>query len=262
MPIYSEKTLREFEVARLGIHNRYATLLFAYLNRSYSNELARNMALQGFCRRLKTLVYCTNTAFETIPPDSGAIPGDQKLQECIVAVQAFVFNVFGCLDNLAHVWVRERGITRASGKPIPPLSIGLGEKCTAVRASLSQDFQEYLSSEETKSWFAYQEGYRHALAHRVPLYIPSHGVKKSQAENYQELERMKQQAIIRMDMDEHDRLDREQMKLCVFQPFITHAWDEQAPILYFHGQMIADYGTVIEMGHRMLKELDRPISVP
>lgn len=260
MPIYSKETLDEFNATRLHIHNRYAKHLFAHLNRTYSNDLAHTMALQGYCRRLKTLVYCVNTAFDTIPPESDAIPDDQKLQECIVSAQAFVFNVFGCLDNLAHIWVRERAIKRANGKAIAPVLIGLGEKCSDVRASLSQGFQDYLSSEATKNWFAYQEGYRHALAHRIPLYIPPHGIKKSQAETYRELEREKQRAIINLDLDEHDRLDKEQMKLCVFQPFMTHSWDEQAPILYFHGQMLADYATVIEMGDWMLKELDRPLS--
>jgi len=258
MPVYAEDALDQIEVGALKVYDKYVDLFMTYLNWPFADPFAEKMARQGFLRRLKTLAFCVREAFATIPPGADAIPSDTKLQQCTVCIQAFVFNVFGCMDNLAHLWIRERGIKQANGNDIPLLRIGLGEKCKDVRKSLSQDFQEYLSSERMKTWFKYHESYRHALAHRIPLYIPPHGVKQSDVPAYEELERQKSMAMARVEMDEYQRLDKEQKKLAVFQPFMQHSWDEISPIMYFHAQLLADYETVVDFGRRMLKELDRP----
>ncbi|MCW5743585.1 MAG: hypothetical protein KIT67_25810 [Alphaproteobacteria bacterium] len=228
----------------------------AYHAWAYGNPLAEVMARQGYCRRLRILVHCVQTAFATIPPASNVIPSDEPRSVCTICLQAFVLNVFGCMDNLAQIWVKERGIKRSNGKEIPPLLMGLGAKCEDVRESLSRDFQDYLDSSLMKGWFAYLEDYRHALAHRIPLYIPPHAVGQSNAAAYNELENRMREARHRLDMDEHDRLEAEQLQLCSFLPVATHAWDETTRPILFHSQMLADYETVVDLGWRMLRELD------
>jgi hypothetical protein len=260
MPIFDEQGLRELRREERRVRGKYAELLFAYLAVQFSNPLAKEIAHQGFARRLKVLAYCINTVFTRLPPWSDDVPKDEVRLECEVCVQAFVFNVFGCIDNLANMWVKERNITRSNGKEIPPLLIGLGEKCKAVRDSLSDDLQRYLSSDGMLGWLAYLEDYRHALAHRIPLYIPPHAVKQSNAQAYQDLETRKIEATRRLDLDEHDRLEGEQMKLCVFQPYIKHSWGDDKPPLRFHERMLGDYATVVDLGQRMLEELKRPKS--
>lgn len=205
-PTYSPEALEELQEGLEAVHQKYAKLLIAYHNRKYANPLAAVMAMQGYCRRLRTLVHCIQAVFAKMPPASNAVPSDADRSECTVCVQAFVFNVFGCMDNLAHVWVKERGIKRSNGKEVPPLLIGLGAKCEDVRGSLSSEFQDYLGSDQMQTWFAYMEDYRHALAHRIPLYIPPHSVRESDAAAYKDLDEKMRDARLRFDMDEHDRL--------------------------------------------------------
>ena len=222
-----------------------------------TNSSAQEMARHGYVRRLKVLKHCVNTVFSRLPPWSDAIPGDEDRIECEVSIQAFTFNVFGCLDNLAHMWVKERNIKRANGKELSPMQIGLGAKSDAVRASLTVKLRRYLNTKRMQRWFGYLEDYRHALAHRIPLYIPPHSVSKVNTPAYRDLEAKMQEALHRGDIAEYDRLDAEQIKLAYFKPVIMHAWSEKKDSMYFHAQMLADYETVVDMGWRMLSELQR-----
>lgn len=58
-------------------------------------------------------------------------------------------------------------------------------------------------------------------------------------------------------MDEHDRLDREQAKLIMFQPYMKHSWADDSGPLRFHERILCDYITVVDFGERMLRELKR-----
>ena len=62
----------------------------------------------------------------------------------------------------------EQNITKSDGAPLPPEWVGLRAKNTDVRDSLGQEFRQFL--EGMSDWFKYLEDYRHALAHRIPLY--------------------------------------------------------------------------------------------
>ena len=37
-------------------------------------------------------------------------------------------NVFGCPDNIAWIWVYEKGITNSDGTELEPKEVGLGKK--------------------------------------------------------------------------------------------------------------------------------------
>jgi hypothetical protein len=89
----------------------------------------------------------------------------------MINIQAFVFNVFGSIDNLAWIWVREKGLAMDDGLPIPNAWVGLGKKNRFVRHSFSTEFQEFLKG--LNDWFDHLDDFRHALAHRIPLYYPA-----------------------------------------------------------------------------------------
>jgi hypothetical protein len=76
-------------------------------------------------------------------------------------------------------------------------------------------------------------------------------------DEYNALERLSNEALQRMDLDEYDRLQAEQLKLGRFRPWMTHSFEEGAPHVVFHYQLLADYNTVDEFGRKMLQELDR-----
>ena len=41
-----------------------------------------------------------------------------------INLQSFMFNVFGCLDNLARIWVIERNVTNSDGSPLRDNQVG------------------------------------------------------------------------------------------------------------------------------------------
>jgi hypothetical protein len=52
------------------------------------------------------LVRAIDRVFEILPPDREDIPERDELLDATIAVQSFVFNTFGCLDNLARLRLR------------------------------------------------------------------------------------------------------------------------------------------------------------
>jgi len=56
-------------------------------------------------------------------------------------------------------------------------------------------------------------------------------------------------------MGEVRRLKEKKKLITRFVPLYTHSFDENAPFVVFHAQLIADFNTVDELGHRMLEEL-------
>jgi hypothetical protein len=101
------------------------------------------------------------------------------------------------------------------------------------------------------------ENFRHALAHRIPLYIPPFTVDPLKADEYRSFDELKAKAVRRLDFVEHERLSSEQMKLAKFSPMYCHSFSEQSPQVAFHAQLLADFNTVHALGQRMIVELDR-----
>jgi hypothetical protein len=60
-----------------------------------------------------------------------------------MAIQAFVMNAFGCLDNIAWVLVHEKDIKGKGGTDLEPKEVGLGKKY--VNKKLSMEFLTLLA---------------------------------------------------------------------------------------------------------------------
>lgn len=252
---YSEKDIRELQNGYATITEKYLKLMVSYLDRDYDNHQAKEYARHGFLRRLGTLARCIENTFETIPPDQGDLPVREELMDVGINIQAFVVNVFGSADNLAWIWVLEKGLTKDDGTPIPKSWVGLRKGNKFVRKSLSPIFSKYLDGLE--KWFENLEGFRHALAHRIPLYIPPYSVPEKQVDRYQELEAQITETRSRGEIAECERLSAEQDALGEFVPWMTHSFEEHAPHVFFHAQLLADFDTVDQLGQKMLEELDR-----
>ena len=59
-----------------------------------------------------------------------------------IYLQAFLFNAYGCLENLAHIWVLEKNVKRENGHPLLRTWVGLGSKNDVVLKSLPKSFTE------------------------------------------------------------------------------------------------------------------------
>ena len=237
------------------VPERCEKLVREFLARPYGNQQALEYAHHGFSRRLTTLVRCIENTFRILPPDFVGLPSREQLLDAAINVQAFTFNVFGSLDNLAWIWVSERGVTKKDGLPLPPTWVGLGKANMFVRQSFSSDFQEYLR--QLDPWFHHLEDFRHALAHRIPLYIPPYVVPKANEAAYRQHQVSVDVALSTRNFTEYDFLSDEQDALSVFRPWVTHSVMGDTTPVMLHAQLLVDFATVEAVAPRVLTELDR-----
>lgn len=252
---FSQQSLQRLGEEHLTVSGKYARLVEAYMKHSFNDARAREHARHGFSRRLKTLVRCIDNTFEILPPDRFDLPTSEELSDANINLQAFVFNVFGSVDNLAWIWVCEKTLTKDNGSPIPNKWVGLRKKNKSVRDSFSPEFQEYLNGLD--KWFDHQEKFRHAVAHRIPLYVPPYVITEDKEAAYRDFDDRKTDALNRGALGYYDRLSAEQDALGVFMPIMTHSFAEDAKSVVFHTQLLDDFNTIEELGRKMLEELDR-----
>ncbi|HBM87410.1 MAG: hypothetical protein P1U69_11160 [Parvibaculaceae bacterium] len=250
---YSENQIDELLMNASGVAQRANEVMLQYCFRDFKNEKAREFARHGFARRILTLARCVERVFEVIPPNQIEIPHRESVKDAEVYIQTMLFNVFGCIDNLAWIWVLETGVSRPDGKPLKPVDIGLRPNNKRVRRSFSIEFQHYLAS--CNEWFEYLEGYRHALAHQIPPYIPPYMIDPTQADEYRSLGEKASHAFEDGDLAKYEDLQAEQMNLAHFDPVVAHSlFDGDRPVR-FHPQVIADFMTVDELSRRIAQEL-------
>lgn len=253
MPYFKPEHLIDIKEKLSTIETKYNRLLMTFAHYRFETENAREYAHHGFARRVGTLRRCIENVFTFIPPETEKIPERQVLYDAQINIQAFFANVYGSIDNLAWIWVYERLLDGT----IQRNRVGLRAQHTEVRSSLSGEFQRYLR--ERDDWMEHVIEYRDALAHRIPLYIPPGGVPTRGIDAYNDLARRMNEALyVRGDPFEYERLSAEQEALLLFQPLITHSIKETTARFAFHGQMLADYFTIEEMGYKMLEELKKP----
>jgi hypothetical protein len=190
----------------------------------------------------------------TLPPEKAEIPSRAQLFDATVNIQAFLVNAFGCIDNLARIWIHEKPVTTERGKPLPRGEIGLAVHHTRVRSSLSPALQDYLKTLD--AWLTFVGNFRHALAHRIPLYIPPYAVRPQDEAAYKEFEEKMIEASRKGELAEHGRLAAEQQKLVRFLPWIHHSYLEGGKPAVFHPQLLADFHTIEELGLKIHDELE------
>lgn len=224
-------------------------IMLQFVSHQFTDPKAREYAHHGFARRIQTLARCIHNTFEIVPPDTVEVPEKTFLHDAQINVQAAIGNTYGCVDNLAWVWVHECGLAQSINRK----QVGLRKHHKQVRSTLSSGFRAYLDSLE--AWFDYLVDYRDAFAHRIPLYIPPGGALPKDHDEVNDLENRKIAALNAFQAHEYDRLDAEQSKLFVFQPLICHSFAEMPAPFAFHPQLIADFLTVEQLGEKMLAEL-------
>jgi hypothetical protein len=248
---FSREALEQLQERRSELAGKCRQLTARYVSRNYKSPHAQEHAPQGFSRRIETLERCIDNVFRIVPPDLAGLPTREAVLDATISLQTFIFNVFGSLDNLARIWVNEKGLTQKDGSRIRDTWIGFGKGNTLVRGSFSTEFQKHLTG--LNSWFDYLEGYRHSLAHRIPLYIPPYVVSPEKDAAYRSLER---RLMAETDAVEYERLSAEQKSLATFVPCMMHSYEENAKPVIFHSQMLIDFLTVEEFAKKILEELD------
>lgn len=265
------KTLRN-EYSRLNA--KYADLLLAFQAFQLKEPVAQKYAMHGFSRRIRTLKRCIENVYSISPPDKLHKPSDEELIDLAINLQSFIFNIFGCVDNLAWIWVSENNFKYKSNT-----NVGFFNK--KIHDLLSHDFKEYLDSEKFQTWLEYLKNFRHALAHRIPLYVVPSFMTPQEIEKHHELENQKMENLFNAhlmtsqqngddlsieelndllsrqnkEFEKIEQLSIEQDNLGKFIPIMAHSYEEQASPVVFHGQILADWNTILELSTKFLEEL-------
>ncbi len=227
---FSKIALANLEKDLGSIDASFEEIRDRYFARSFTCPRAKEFALQGYIRRLDILRLCIKDVFELLPPNQEDIPDIVTRTEAVVRLQAFSVNVFGAVDNLAWIWVAEKSITKENGDKIPSGWIGLGPNNKVVVATLSQEFKKHLGT--LKNWFVELEGFRHAVAHRIPLYIPPYVIQQKDSTEHQRL--YSQLLALGYDPGEYRRISSELRRLKRFEPRMRHSFEEKSKNIIFH----------------------------
>lgn len=246
---FSSDDLEKLQTEHSAVAGKCQRLVLSYITRNYKDSRAREHAKYGLSRRLRMLVWCIDNVFELLPPNLVKPPRSDVVLDATINIQAYVFNMFGSIDNLAWIWVKENGLSIADRR------VGLLSKNNKdVRSSFSTESQKYLSG--LNDWFDHLKDFRDALAHRIPLFIPPYGVPNGKEAVYQQLHTRITEALKRSDSVEAERLSAEQAALVTFAPYMTHSIEEKAKVIKFHPQLLTDFLTIEELAQKMLRELD------
>jgi hypothetical protein len=96
--------MAELQYGYYAVNPAYERLPEEYLSLRLTNEAAYEHARHGFFRRLGTLKRCIENVYSTYLPERFDKPSRNKCLDLAINLQSFIFNVFGCIDNLAWVW--------------------------------------------------------------------------------------------------------------------------------------------------------------
>ena len=201
---YSEEDLCRLYQKYLKINKKENDLISSFVLKEFNNPKAQEYARHGFCRRIQLMMRCIEQVFESLPPGNIKVPDSDTVLDATIYLQAFMFNTFGCVDNLAHIWVLEKEVKNKDGSALRPSRIGFGPDNEVVLKSLPHTFANYL--EEIRPWFQYLQNFRHALAHRISLYIPPSFITNDKLEEYQVTEVRIRESTSRADYFEAEQL--------------------------------------------------------
>ncbi|MGY3582566.1 hypothetical protein ACVIGB_008369 [Bradyrhizobium sp. USDA 4341] len=155
-------------------------------------------------------------------PARQELPTADELSDATINIQGFVSDAYGALDNLARIWVSEKGQKRSDGTPIRDTHVGLGPDNKSVHQILSAECRAYLTG--LNEWLKFLANLRHALVHRIPLYIPPYVIQDADVTAYNELADKMNAAIKAQDFAAYDALSAERLKLGRFQPWISQSF--------------------------------------
>ena len=250
---FSDEQIFKLEDELLSLPRKTQSLIEAFLLHNFLTNEGQEYAHHGIARRLGTLEYAIQRVFECLPPTLDDLPDRRSAKDATIFIQAFVFNIFGLLDNLAFVWAFEADVKGNNGLPLPNGRIGLTKDKIRLRESLPTDAQQYLEKSDT--WLVNLERFRHSLGHRIPLYIPPFCIDPENAERYRTINEQKREALNKHDFEYHEQLSAEQTALTFFRPWMQASLNDPLPPVVFHAQLISDFATAEEISWTFIKAL-------
>ncbi len=234
---YSQENIKKLTTGYNSVEETHQDLVSKY-TLFFDTQEYPNYVYNGLLRRMSTLKRCIQNTYMLCPLNQAEGPSDKTLTDITINLQAFSFNTYGCIDNLAWIWVTE---TQFESKRKHEVSL-FNKK---IQRKLSEEFREYLNSERLTKWKENLEQFRHSLAHRMPPYIPPFCLTPKKAEDYKK--RTNERADFKSNINQTQSEN--------FKPFIVADSETDPPMIQFHAQILADWNTILDLSERLLEEL-------
>lgn len=210
-------------------------------------ERVKDHLVHGAGRRIKILNRTVENIFSLLPPGASEPIPQNDLDDLQINMHAFVMNLYGVFDNWAWTIVCDRDLCP---EKLKVKEIGMFSKKT--QAYLPSKIRSYIADPEKKKWSEeYLKGFRHSLAHRIPLYIPPAIVSESQAERLNEIEAEQEAAMRQHRTVDYLLLQKEKEKVGLPGMFFVQSFiddDEASGPVMLHPQVLCDSKLVIEFG--------------
>src|SRR5947207_15229646 len=116
MAYFQPDQLAKLRQGYIALNPSYERLLTEYLSVRLTNEAAYEYVRHGFVRRLGTLKRCIENVYSIYPPERSDKPLKEECVDLGISLQSFIFNIFGCIDNLEWIWVKEKQINHKRGR--------------------------------------------------------------------------------------------------------------------------------------------------
>ncbi|MBD3769247.1 MAG: hypothetical protein IE925_03805 [Rhodobacterales bacterium] len=253
MSYFTTEQINELQKKLNGARSKADNILHNWTSLELRSERAKEFARHGVARRVQILRRCLEIIFEQMPPATQEAPSRHDLLDATISIQTFIMNVFGVLDNIAWTWIEESGLCKPDGAKLRPTEVGLTPRFEYIRNSLSNETQSLLN--EYRDWFDYIIDLRHALAHRIPLYVPPNCIDSEHVEEYQQLDQRKFEAILASRWDELREILSRQNELQHFKPFMRHSFSERAQTIVVHPQILSDLECIDSISTAILKDI-------
>ena len=243
--MYSNTQVAELWEARAKTLKAILEFIDRAIDHPYRTDRGREFGRHGLCRRLQVLHRSLGRVFELIPPKSRQLPGKQRREDAEIYFSSFLIATYGAIDNLAWIWTIETGLTKSNGQPLARSQIGLRPENEVVVGSLPTAIQAKLR--DFSKWFEQNSDYRHALAHRIPPYVPPYAVSPRNVAEDAALDADILAAAVDGNSALVQKLRRRQRRVRAFVPVIQHSWGDKATPIKFHATLVADSRTVIDL---------------
>src|ERR1700724_2202963 len=122
--MFTSEQVQELWNGYLTVSKTYYRLMLACQAFATENVKSCEYVLHGFLRRLGTLQRCIENVYSIYPPERSDIPSRNECIDLAINLQSFIFNVFGCIDNLAWIWVKEKQVNDSRGRLLRDQQIG------------------------------------------------------------------------------------------------------------------------------------------
>ena len=218
---YSANQIEELETGYRTQVRKLNTLLMSTASQSFENKEALYFLKHGLGRRIILVNRALQGLFTSIPIALDEIPKKEKLSDASIYLQALFSNIYGCLDNLAWIWVHNNQQNKKLAN-INKHYVGLNPENKTLRQTLPEIFLEEL--EKFDDWIKYIKDVRNDLAHKVPLYLIPSVIHTEKVKDFESLENKKLEALILKEIEAFEKIESEQSAMSSYRPY----WAEQS----------------------------------